>query len=83
MNKRYKPTGGNMPPRKFSITAVLEYDAALLEAFIQMIENVIDFITKEENVRFFLKIIFHQRIRADADQQYQSYGCQGVQDREF
>lgn len=51
-----------MAPRKFSIDAVLEYDVKTLEAFIQMVETVIDSITKEENIRFFLKLAINELV---------------------
>lgn len=51
-----------MTHKKFSITAVLEYDKDSLEAFIRMIENVIDTLTKDETTRFFLNVAINELV---------------------
>lgn len=51
-----------MPPKKFFIAAVLEYDAESIEAFIQIIETVIDTITRNKSARFFLKVAVNELI---------------------
>jgi len=63
-----------MPPKKFSISAVLEYNAELLEAFIQMIETVIDSIEIDENIRFFLKIAINELIVNAIEHGYNKLG---------
>ncbi len=63
-----------MPPKKFSISAVLEYDAEIMEAFIQMIETVIDSITNDENIRFFLKIAINELVVNAVEHGYNKLG---------
>lgn len=63
-----------MPPQKFSIDAILEYDAEILESFIQMIEAVIDFITTEENIRFFLKVAINELVVNAVEHGYNKLG---------
>jgi stage II sporulation protein AB (anti-sigma F factor) len=63
-----------MPPKKFSISAVLEYDAEILEAFIQMIETVIDSITNDENIRFFLKVAINELVVNAVEHGYNKQG---------
>ena len=63
-----------MPPKKFSISAVLEYDAEILEAFIQMIETVVDSIATDENKRFFLKIAINELVINAVEHGYNKLG---------
>lgn len=63
-----------MPPKKFSISAVLEYDAKILEAFIQMIEAVVDSIATDESMRFFLKIAVNELVVNAVEHGYNKLG---------
>lgn len=63
-----------MPPKKFSISAVLEYDAEILEAFIQMIETIIDAIANNENMRFFLKVAINELVVNAVEHGYNKLG---------
>lgn len=51
-----------MSPRRFSMAAILDYSAESMEAFIQMIEMVIDCITYDKSIRFFLKIAVNELV---------------------
>lgn len=63
-----------MPPKKFSISAVLQYDAEILEAFIQMLEAVVDSIATNENMRFFLKIAVNELVVNAVEHGYNKLG---------
>jgi stage II sporulation protein AB (anti-sigma F factor) len=63
-----------MPPKKFSISAILQYDAEILEAFIQMLEAVVDSIATNENMRFFLKIAVNELVVNAVEHGYNKLG---------
>lgn len=51
-----------MSPRKFSMTAILDFNTESLEAFIQLLETVIDSITRNKNSRFTLKVAVNELV---------------------
>lgn len=63
-----------MSPTKFSMAAVLDYDAESMEAFIRTIEMVIDCITKDKSIRFFLKIAVNELIVNAVEHGYNKHG---------
>lgn len=63
-----------MPPKKFSITAILDYDPEIIESFTRMIETVIDDIASDKNARFFLKIAVNELVVNSVEHGYNKQG---------
>ncbi len=63
-----------MQPKKFLMTANLEYNTHSMETFINLIETVIDRLTKNKSIRFFLKIAVNELVVNAIEHGYSKQG---------